>query len=981
MAERTNAALRALKACLRGSLRGFAGEALRPVPTLQPAAGPLQLRLQQRVAEAHRRAHGAGLYALDPVSARERLLARPSAAPYGGTAPAAEGLPLRGEVVALSKGVASLPPRGTAPTRLVDVSPRARHFFENFGSLMLAPSSELDLEAIAACRAYMDPTLRDRKKWLSFAADLWEAGLCGLTPRKVCHISVFFVFKKSSDEGWVLRPVWDLRLVNQYFRRPPHMTMGGPSALAELDLSAEVRQGRVLHALWGDLPDYFHRCEVPEVMWPYLVLDGISVEALSRELEARGRPALRRPRGRHYVALRVAAMGWSWAPCLCHSALEDMVVGKLEAFPVGGQVIMGRPPPDFVREAFLHWLYMDDYASACLLEPSRDQNLDELHAVQAGVKDYLKERGFPVHKDGFGQGVPETLGMTISTEDGHRLRPSQAKLALLLAATRGLLLRPAASSLEVSRLLGSWIWIMTIARAGMALFSGVFRFVEAYREDQLPHAMWDAVRDELNAAYYLAPLLEVDLEAPFSDWVFATDSSMQGYAVVRTTAEPEEIRAEVRRRFPASVEAAVAGASDLPRDGPPLPPVPASCPGAETKRRWFADVFSGVGGIGQAVARSCKVSSLFVDTAIDSRHDLLRDRNMRRLLRLIASGAIFAMHLAPPCGTWSRARLPRLRRPGLGIRGLPGLRPHQRAKLAEGTALMDVAIRLAWAMLAAGLGFSLENPGSSMVWEYPAMRELANAPGVFCVDLVYCSYGMRWLKPTRFLTNIRALAALASKCSRDHEHIALRGAAPCGTLWTKLACAYPPDLCAAYGEHIFTAVTLGELSLSPPLQSAVAARQADARVRPTDSAWARPDRWQVEWSGTWSYKEHINIQELRTISFLARHLGRSSKRWNQRYLVLTDSLVSLHAVTRMRSTSAPLLRQLLPIAACQLATGVRLSPRWIPTDDNPADGPSRGRPLGWHPAAAAPAAEEPADDPFAPREEAPDAHYAPGWHL
>eukprot|EP00969_Alexandrium_andersonii_P319186 14099786-Alexandrium_andersonii.AAC.1 len=92
----------------------------------------------------------------------------------------------------------------------------------------------------------------------------------------------------------------------------------------------------------------------------------------------------------------------------------------------------------------------------------------------------------------------------------------------------------------------------------------------------------------------------------------------------------------------------------------------------------------------------------------------------------------------------------------------------------------------------------------------------------------------------------------------------------------------------------------------------------------------------------------------------------------------------------MRSTSAPLLRQLLPIAACQLGCGVRLVARWIPTDVNPADGPSRGRPIGWHPAGAAPRPDDGDDvggendedlDPLRPREAAPHASYAPGWHL
>ena len=40
------------------------------------------------------------------------------------------------------------------------------------------------------------------------------------------------------------------------------------------------------------------------------------------------------------------------------------------------------------------------------------------------------------------------------------------------------------------------------------------------------------------------------------------------------------------------------------------------------------------------------------------------------------------------------------------------------------------------------------------------------------------------------------------------------------------------------------------------------------------------------------------------------------------------------------------MTQLRKIGAITLATGVRLTLRWIPTDMNPADGPSRGEAVG-----------------------------------
>ena len=126
---------------------------------------------------------------------------------------------------------------------------------------------------------------------------------------------------------------------------------------------------------------------------------------------------------------------------------------------------------------------------------------------------------------------------------------------------------------------------------------------------------------------------------------------------------------------------------------------------------------------------------------------------------------------------------------------------NQRDRLEEGTQLARACIVLIWACLNAGIGFSCENPHTSMLWVFPEMKEVMEHATVIVVDLVYCSYGAPWKKPTRLITNVKAIAALASHCSGDHEHITLRGVAPCGTLWTRLACTYPAQLCRLTGRQ------------------------------------------------------------------------------------------------------------------------------------------------------------------------------------
>ena len=191
----------------------------------------------------------------------------------------------------------------------------------------------------------------------------------GMTSSKQAAVSVFFVFKMSDELGWALRPVWDLRKVNLCFQQPPRIRLGSPCCLAELDLSSGVSQGKVLHAAWGDIPDFFHRCGTPASVWPWMVWDPISPKQLASALARRGDPPLRLGPDDRFLALCVAPMGWTWAPALCHGALEEILGNECEGFPLKGQLVYGSAVPSFLEQAYLYWVYMDDFASFAMLPP------------------------------------------------------------------------------------------------------------------------------------------------------------------------------------------------------------------------------------------------------------------------------------------------------------------------------------------------------------------------------------------------------------------------------------------------------------------------------------------------------------------------------------------------------------------------------------------------------------------------------------
>ena len=86
------------------------------------------------------------------------------------------------------------------------------------------------------------------------------------------------------------------------------------------------------------------------------------------------------------------------------------------------------------------------------------------------------------------------------------------------------------------------------------------------------------------------------------------------------------------------------------------------------------------------------------------------------------------------------------------------------------------------------------------------------------------------------------------------------------------------------------------------------------------------------------------ILEGRAVLFALRHAMRSAACRGTRLVVLGDSLTAVCAVSKGRSDSRDMLAITQSIAALLLATGSSLLCRWLPSEFNIADNPSRGVP-------------------------------------
>ncbi|CAK0902508.1 unnamed protein product [Prorocentrum cordatum] len=102
--------------------------------------------------------------------------------------------------------------------------------------------------------------------------------------------------------------------------------------------------------------------------------------------------------------------------------------------------------------------------------------------------------------------------------------------------------------------------------------------------------------------------------------------------------------------------------------------------------------------------------------------------------------------------------------------------------------------------------------------------------------------------------------------------------------------------------------------------------------------------WRTVGRHRWRWpEESMPVAEARAVLHGLQHLVRASRHRGRRVVVLGDSLSAAGAVDRFRSNSCKMLRVTQAIAAVTLVTATTLHYRWLPSEWNAADNPSRGR--------------------------------------
>ena len=99
--------------------------------------------------------------------------------------------------------------------------------------------------------------------------------------------------------------------------------------------------------------------------------------------------------------------------------------------------------------------------------------------------------------------------------------------------------------------------------------------------------------------------------------------------------------------------------------------------------------------------------------------------------------------------------------------------------------------------------------------------------------------------------------------------------------------------------------------------------------------------WTVVRQGRWRRREHIVHLEARALVKSFEFIVHDQHASNTRQLFLVDSMSAALAFDRCRSKNHRMLRQIRKFCSLGLARNISFSVRWVPSEFNPADAPSR----------------------------------------
>eukprot|EP00438_Fugacium_kawagutii_P008128 Skav234369 [mRNA] locus=scaffold2071:40230:43653:+ [translate_table: standard] len=424
-----------------------------------------------------------------------------------------------GDVVSLDFNCLSLPSVGTAGVDLLAaLDEPIRGVVQDFEDRML--QDDLTWTAISRdsshLKPYNDPSLNDRGKYLSFLKLLHDRGVLSFSNRCRGRVGAFTVSKKDKMIDGTLhkrqRLVLDCRQTNQLFKPSPHTTLGSLASLAEM----ELKEGTNLYMSGADIQDCFYAVHIPPAMQEFfcLAFDVTGPEAAM--ISGLGEDSFQHNMCSPCVS--VLPMGFSWSFYLVQQIHQQSVQRSL-AISDEALFLDNQPVPNLLEHKVASMPYCDNIH--CI---SVDKKLCD-DAKNKVIND-LTELGFSIHEEEDAATSFFTLGGEVDGEAGQIRMTAERAWDLIrafeYAATHVI------SPTVMQKLLGHAMFFSTLHRGGMSVFRSCYDFVEKGGD---PRMLNRRERHECMVFSGLIPLLFASIRRPWSDDIFCTDASPEGFGV------------------------------------------------------------------------------------------------------------------------------------------------------------------------------------------------------------------------------------------------------------------------------------------------------------------------------------------------------------------------------------------------------------------------------------------------------------------
>ena len=225
--------------------------------------------------------------------------------------------------------------------------------------------------------------------------------------------------------------------------------------------------------------------------------------------------------------------------------------------------------------------------------------------------------------------------------------------------------------------------------------------------------------------------------------------------------------------------------------------------------------------------------------------DLTKQEGWEVAKKLRDEGKLVYVHVAPPCGTASRARekpipewlkksgapSPQPLRSARHPEGFPWLKGKEAEKVRAANMIYMHAADFLLGCHSRGVGFSVENPTRSFMWKTRWFQKLLQVEGIFEVHFQACMHGGRRPKHSSWWTNVEELKDLAVLCDGKHQHQQW-GLSKCEGSWhfkTAEEAAYPRLLCERVTAAVVKRVErIGKVTKRVPVQETDTNKQRSA---------------------------------------------------------------------------------------------------------------------------------------------------------